>query len=231
MDAYCITLSGLPQSRDVARRCIESGRQHGIGIQPFEAVDKYAAERVMRRLGLSFSWCDAEASDLQAVIGCFLSHFLLWQRCSDGGRETLVLEHDALFQRALPDLSHDGLLNIGQPSWTFGLDDVWYEVQPDGIFGYPFPQFRGAYGYILRPDRARHLIAAATENGICPVDEFINRRTCPFVQGMKPPVVVHCADFSTIQKHGRWIGGGQCHDDVWGEAGARLAIAERRRAE
>jgi GR25 family glycosyltransferase involved in LPS biosynthesis len=134
------------------------------------------------------------------VIGCFLSHFLLWERCAIENREILILEHNAIFLRALADENHDGLLNIGQPSWTLGLDTTGYEVQPDGVFTYPFAQFRGAFGYIIRPDRARELMDIAFQNGICSVDEFICYKNFPYFQAVKPPVVNASSQFLNHSK-------------------------------
>jgi len=207
-------------SRRAAARCIKSGRRVGVRVLPFAAIPKTEAARECTAAGLELAWFESQASDPYAVIGCFLSHYYLWRRCLAARRPILVLEHDAVFSQPVPEVPHNGLLNIGRPSWMSGLETDWYELEPEGVRPYCFTQFRGAFAYLLTPERADHLIDLAKTQGIWPVDEFINRRTSPFIEMLKPALVAHHGFFSSIQKAGLWIDGGPCQDDVWRHYGA-----------
>jgi GR25 family glycosyltransferase involved in LPS biosynthesis len=213
MKAYVITIAGHAYSEASAARCIASGKLHGVEVERFDAVTKDNARRVMEAHGLRWTWPNVEpdvcrytglkrhvykTADPMARLGCSMSHYMLWAQCAANNEPLLILEHDAVFLRGLPELpaqfgavmlnNPDGATPRGQ-QWRHyieankgtGVHDktiVFDDGRPDGL--------AGNSAYIISPHAARVCIRAFTEYGVWPNDATLCRQLVPGLMEVYP---------------------------------------------
>jgi len=142
-------------------------------------------------------------------VGCWASHYQLWQRCVEIGRPIIVLEDDTVLAsvvveilRALPQLPKEVeyfRLNAknrpSTPWWRFGefvLHRYWRSPL-------------GAFGYYLAPSAAEKFLRHAGD-WILPVDDYMDLAWLHGVDclGLKPGVVSTGGVFdSTIRAEGK----------------------------
>ena len=201
MNAYIITIKGLKPSEQAAQKCIESANQYNLDIEIFDAytpkhipLDIFKREGVRNVGGKIFK----ESHNPQAALGCLLSHFMLWKKCVETNETTLILEHDAIIVRKIPDIiengSFDGLVNLAKPGYGRmnsigpGLGRLRSKVH-----------LPGTHGYAVTPSGAEKIINYCEENGIHqPADRFLDRKF-PFIQEYAPWPVESAATFTSIQ--------------------------------
>lgn len=112
--AFIITLDDT-DSRDATRRCIDSIRSTKSPILPmiFPAVDKTKSKSLASEYRLEYTYAKAvpmevggmklkpyQTADLRKRVGCFMSHYLLWEMIRDHLDElsyAIILEQDAIF--------------------------------------------------------------------------------------------------------------------------------------
>lgn len=233
LGAFVITLMDLPQSVEVAGRCIESARRHGIDVEMFAATGKSSSRAELQRLGLSVRDHDQSYSNTDAAMGLFATSVRLWQKIADEFEHAIVLEHDALFVAPLPDLRGKGdIINLGKPSYG----EYRIQARP-GVHGLyskkAHPQhgiyMPGAHAYYLTREGAKQLLAKARELGAAPVDVFLNTATFPDIKEIYPWIALAADSFSTIQKqHGcrakhNFREGYEVLNEEMAEAGPRLS--------
>lgn len=204
LKAFVITLLDLPQSVEVAGRCVESAQRHGIDIEIFPATDKTASRGELERLGLTVQAHDQSFSNTDAAMGLFATSYRIWQKIADELEYGLIVEHDAVFTAPLPDLRGKGdIVNLGKPSYG----EYNLQAQP-GVYGLfsknAHPQYGiympGAHAYLVTKAGARALLARARESGAAPCDVFLNTANFPNIKEIYPWVAVAADSFSTIQK-------------------------------
>lgn len=198
MKAFVITLLSLEKSVEVADRCIESARKFGVEVEKFPAIYKDVAEQERIAEGLKLGNVDSEYSDSGAVTGLFVSQYRIWKKIAASSEPGLVLEHDAVFVKPLPNLEGKGdVINLGKPSYG-RFKKKWFK----GV--YPFFSKKsgclpGTHAYYLTPKGARHLIKLADSFGVEPCDLFLNKERIPDLKEAYPwPIEAHDS-FSTIQ--------------------------------
>jgi GR25 family glycosyltransferase involved in LPS biosynthesis len=169
MKAFVITIPGLPLSEQGAKLCISSGRQFGCEVERFPATDCYTAEEAMRSHGLQIDGriykeiSDRPVGDRDTIpkgqwwlttpeVGCFMSHYRLWNTCIELKQPLLILEHDVVFTGAIPAFPPG--------AQAMYLVDNSY---PDTA------------AYILSPGGARLAVKQAKRHGIQPSDELLWR--------------------------------------------------------
>jgi GR25 family glycosyltransferase involved in LPS biosynthesis len=208
IDIFIIFNESNKQSKISAERCKQSFDDIGLSAILFDGVWRDDAMKCAKSLDLKFGQLDESFSKKNAVVGCFLSHYQLWNKVK---KLTLILEHDAVLLKAASDPfkefikeyqsileSHMTLMNIGKPS--FGN---FYVQKTPGIyklFSKPDGKFPGCHGYLIEPKASKALIAQAHIEGIYPVDKFINNKRFNFLTELYP-WPIECEDsFSSIQK-------------------------------
>ena len=194
MKAYVVALYEVPESLEIAHRCVQSGLKYGIDVHIHPGVWKTRSEEVMQKEGLFLGEYNQSYANTNAVIGNFMSQYQLWQQVEE---PTIILEHDAVFIKELPDnISFEVLLNIGHPS--FGK---YKKKDAPGIYPLFSKHFLpGAHAYIINKRGARQAIELAKMNGIIPVDVFFSKGRYKGIQELYPWVVKVDESFSTIQK-------------------------------
>jgi GR25 family glycosyltransferase involved in LPS biosynthesis len=124
---------------------------------------------------------DAGKMSTPGVIGCFMSHYALWQKCVDLNEPIMIFEDDVKFYRNFEPIEWDDILILALGKQTY-LHDPWktYLENPTGIpqaltwrnFSMP-----GCVGYAIKPDAARRLIKTYRPYWY-PTDNAINSFVC-----------------------------------------------------
>jgi len=195
MKAFVIMMRRLGQSKDAARRCIRSGREHGVDVDIYDAiVPADGVFDIMEERGFPRQGCRNDPySRIEPCTATFLSHSSLWRSCASRDEPYLILEHDAVFVAPIPELDVM-CCNLGKPS--FGT----FTTPPDGLGALVSKgKFGGAHGYQISPEGAKLLLAKAKTDA-CATDRFLNIDFFPWLTEYHPWPIICDDSFSTIQK-------------------------------
>ena len=118
-----------------------------------------------------------DAQQSAGVMGCFDSHFRLWQKCVELDEPIMIFEDDVLFTRKfIPIEWKDILITVfGNPQKSFKY--YHYLENPEGVpAAMPYYQssMPGTPGYAITPDAAKKLIEEYS-NTFLPSDNSINQ--------------------------------------------------------
>ena len=217
MKAFVITLKDNQYSNQVADRCIESAKNYGLDVDKFWGVGIDTANQVMSDYGLRWSWANNNtsnsvcpitglhqfpyrAADIRTKIGCSMSHFLLWEKCVQLGEPILILEHDAVFLRSLPDVEFKGLCQINDPTGATRRGSWWANKMRErggkGVFEKTWvtsPSERqipdglaGNSAYMVKPHAAKELMDKYKELGVWPNDATMCKQIFPYLEEYYP---------------------------------------------
>ena len=217
MKAFVITLRGHEYSERVAARCIKTAREiGGIEVKHFNAVPATDAIEVMEGHGLKWTWGNGGAGlkhhsyggDDNARIGCAMSHYALWQKCSFGGSTILVLEHDSVFLRPFHEFDFETVCQINDPDGATPRGNYWHEKmvkrgpgvwpkthifnnhRPDGL--------AGNSAYVVKPRAALYLTCLVRRLGVWPNDATMCKQLVPHLQEHYPFITRVDPEQSTI---------------------------------
>lgn len=190
MKCFVIVLKESDHSCKVGQEAIESANKFNVhpeihpGVLGFNSLEKFNEYGIKRFL-------TRDLIDNPGHQGCFLSHFELWVKCVKLNEPIIILEHDAIFVRELPDNildQFDGVLKLDPfDVYNINLDynklvenslskpvEIWY--QPARNTWHGVGEFIwGAYGYIIKPEAALSLVQFARRIGAAPTDVHIGR--------------------------------------------------------
>jgi len=216
MKAFVIALKNHEYSERKANRCIQTGADTGkIEVHKFQGVDKTIAKQMMKDFGLKWTWANNNKSpaicpitklqqrpyynaNLDAKIGCSLSHYLLWSVCSQQEDPILILEHDAVFVREFPEFDFKGICQINDPNGGGKNGRRLSEIMtkrnrtgvqpktpntnnpkiPDGL--------AGNSAYVIKPHAANELIDRFHELGVWPNDATMCIQLFPYLEEYFP---------------------------------------------
>lgn len=201
MKAFVIAIDGHAYSQEKAARCIESARSFGVEVSRFSALTGIDAQIMMELHGLKWTWARGNKlnsicpitglkqhpyGQLDRKIGCAMSHYSLWLRCVELNETLLILEHDAVFLRALPEVEFAGICQVNDPRgatpqgqwWSgqmsargpgvYSKTKVFEDDKPDGL--------AGNSAYLIKPAAAQGLIDAYQRLGVWPNDATMCRQ-------------------------------------------------------
>jgi len=120
MKQYVIHIPSSKISVKNAQEVIDSAKEIGkIDVELWEGQHRDGAFRKMyeknMRLHRMEEW--ENYSYLDCIVGCFMSHFSLWEESVRTNERIMILEHDAIFVNEYKDYYWDGIVNIGRPLW------------------------------------------------------------------------------------------------------------------
>lgn len=202
-EGYIITIETNSNSVRVSERCADSAFKFGIHTNIFSAyTPRHEPIRILESKGVdtiglhdsrNYSYIDAAA-------GCFLSHFMLWEKCVQINKPIIIFEHDAIVINEIPldildGTGFDQVVNLGTPAT--GIHKI-PEFTGVGLLSSSH-RFKGTYGYAIKPTGALKLIDRA-KNAVAAADMFLNTNNFPFLQELHPWPVITTLEFSTIQK-------------------------------
>lgn len=124
---------------------------------------------------------DAGKMSRPGVIGCFYSHYSLWDQCVKLNEPIMIFEDDVKFYRGWTPVDWEGvlILSLGKSSF-YNEPYKTYLENPKGVpQPMPWRQFSmpGASGYAIKPDAARAL-CKAYRSYFYPADNAINKSVC-----------------------------------------------------
>lgn len=220
MKAFVISLAANEYSKEVTDRCIKSAKQVGLDVERFFGVNKQDALEVMKSHNLKWTWAGPKnnqkqkcpitklqqfpytAKDIRAKIGCSMSHYLLWKRCVAMNEPLLILEHDSVFLRPLPDFEFNGICQINDPKGATRKGDFWHRQMvargKDGVFpktGILTPSesiagipdgLAGNSAYAIKPWAANEAINKFHELGVWPNDATLCIQLFPYLEEYYP---------------------------------------------
>ncbi len=195
----------LPASLDRRESMLRQAAELGLEVQLFEAVNGRQPHPLFSHVDEHKRMARKGRPFRPGELGCWASHYLLWQRCVESGRPIIVLEDDVTLApslvdllRALPQLPEDvGYFRLhaaDRPStpWLKFGDFVLHRYWRSPLC---------AFGYYLSPAAARKFLNHAGQ-WILPVDDYMDLAWLHGVAclGLKPGVVSSRGLFaSTIQ--------------------------------
>jgi GR25 family glycosyltransferase involved in LPS biosynthesis len=125
-----------------------------------------------------------------------MSHFRLWEECVRLDEPILILEHDAVFIRALPDFEFDGICQVNDPRGATPRGGWWSDRMAErgpGVFPktrvleHPRPDgLAGNSAYVIKPWAAQELIGACRKYGLWPNDAIMCVQLFPYLQEHYP---------------------------------------------
>jgi len=124
------------------------------------------------------NWIDPilKTTITKGEVGCFLSHYKLWQRCIESNEPYLILEDDAIIGDRF---SYDELYKLIRGEGYNFIYLGWREMDEDiekptinekyVVPIYPY----WTLAYVVTPESARLLVNSEIEQNIIPVDEYL----------------------------------------------------------
>jgi glycosyl transferase family 25 len=203
VDFFCIYKKDDSRSEAFLAQTTDSAKKFLINVIPFEGVYTNL-DKQLKKHKLKINPLGEHKIKTNGVIGCFLSHFKLWNKCLELNRPIGILEYDAVFVRPLPnnildnfthylnlDFSRHLYLDSKEVNYTdFVLNDTramsiepLEETNVESKIKKPFKyinnnHIKGAFGYIIKPEGARRLVDASLNYGILPADIQPNLMYC-----------------------------------------------------
>ena len=197
-----IYLSEIEFSKKMSELCIEQGRKFGVRIIPFKGVHGYKSFDLLKKFSLKPKYFFKQGR--RGVVGCFLSHYLLWLECIKFNKPYLILEHDGYFirnlERGILDRFDDVLKLDNESPYLENYDEKLAALKSFEVSKYYNPNARdldlnetgnymhGAYSYMIKPEGAEKLILWINKNGFLPTDIQIGDKIVD-IKVVKPTIV------------------------------------------
>lgn len=210
-DAYVITLKDNELSNECADKLIESSRSvnNEFEITKFDAITPDRVISLMNLHNLKWNYPMSEpVLDMQtglwkhpyvtAVtekrIACFLSHYLLWQKCAKSEEGMFIFEHDAEFIEQVDvgmlNKSSFDIIALNDPRGATRKSSDYYQAvklkQPEKVAPVPkidqdqIPQgLPGNSAYFIKPEGAIKLLKLVSNYGAWPNDAIMCRQLMP----------------------------------------------------
>ncbi len=132
-------------------------------------------------------------------IGCFLSHYRLWQKCIELNEELMILEHDVVFIKAYHELESNRtgpfILGLNDPRgatrrsqfYHETIQNSTYEIQSvPTIDDMQVPQgLAGNSAYIINVEAAKELLVGVKKYGAWPNDALMCKQLFSFLRVSK----------------------------------------------
>lgn len=124
---------------------------------------------------------EAGKMSMPGVIGCFYSHYSLWQKCMELDEPIMIFEDDVKFYRGWQPVEWEGvlILSLGKSSFLTEPYKTFLENPHGAPQALMWRQFSmpGASGYAIKPDAARGL-CKTYRSYFYPADNAINKSIC-----------------------------------------------------
>lgn len=209
MKAFVIRKPGDEMSEKFADECIESAKKFEITVEKFDGVysnhDDYINSRKLR----FFEKMKEHRKTNPGIKGCFLSHYLLWEKCIELNEPVMIFEHDALMIRSLPDnildlFSHHCILDyaVHYPNYeeiisnNCDLTVKTFNKIKTAQFGFKqvnSTHVKGSHAHIVKPLGAETLIKSIKQHGILPADMVVNQYYTSYIT--IDPLIARCHPF------------------------------------
>ena len=184
MKAFIISLSKIPSSIETAQAMIEPLQSYGFDVELFEGSYGDDMPELFAHQGRIFHPTDHNEQPSKAnrktvgfgAMGCFYSHYRLWQKCVDLNEPIWVFEDDVEFIRTYYPVEFNDVLITVLGSWRQMLDvDPYIEptIEPTAL-DFSNPCLPGTAGYAITPVGAKKLLKHYANTFTC-VDGAMRR--------------------------------------------------------
>lgn len=168
MKAFVIYLPDFPASVQTSQQMIDPLKQMGFDVVLFEGTRGDQAVIMCKHQGRTLhpiGWDGKPTEDHPmvhniGVIGCFMSHYRLWQKCIEINEPIWIFEDDVRFIRPYYPVPFDEVLITVLGKWTdLYSRDVYQdpECEPHAQ-EYDAPCIQGTSGYAITPVAAKKLV-------------------------------------------------------------------------
>jgi glycosyl transferase family 25 len=172
MKAFVITLSKIPSSLETATQMIAPLESYGFKVELFEGTYGNDAVSIAAEEGRTLHPVDHKNEPTKVnrkvsgpgALGCFYSHYRLWQKCLELNETIFIFEDDVKFYRPYQPVKFDEILIVALGDWlgVCGVDfmiDLKKEPNVDpGTAQFCGSCLPGAVGYGITPTAAKKLI-------------------------------------------------------------------------
>lgn len=206
MQAFIIRLQENPHSCIMAKECYDQAVKHGLQPEFFRAIHGKDVEEHYEKTGLRKA--RKFKKNRIGVLGCFFSHYYLWQKCIELNKPIVILEHDGYFIKPINESILDTFTDVLKLDRLDPYSKSYNSLieqesnTPIRVEKYKNPKpkkiedtgnyFKGAYSYIIKPQAARKLVNWITHHGHLPADQQIGDKivmtmtTVPTVARLHP---------------------------------------------
>lgn len=163
MRSFIIVLENHSKSTTFAEIAINSAREQKWNLEVFKAVDgrqlpiNYLDSlQLYPRSNKKFK----KQFERPGVVGCFLSHYTLWNKCIEINEPIGIFEEDVIFLAPpLDNFEFSEILKFEKKKLgkNYGTGEWW----------------QGAYAYLITPLAAKKLVSWSLYNGILPADVML----------------------------------------------------------
>jgi glycosyl transferase family 25 len=171
MKAYVIGLSQIPSSFETAVQVYDRLKEFGLDVYHHEGTYGNQARVIFKKEGRELYHTSFKGNPVDdqyrasatrpGVMGCFHSHFRLWERCVELNEPILIFEDDVIFERGWISVEWDDVLLVATGKSVY--KDEWYAKKLFNPTGEPQvvslnrKVMPGAVGYGLTPQGAKKL--------------------------------------------------------------------------
>ena len=198
------------KSNDLSERAtirLEESRPVNVAMNIFDAVTPDNVDKVMKdnKVYWNYPWESEEidfasglikkaypTKDPKKRMACFMSHYLLWQRCIKDNVSIIIHEHDAIYYNDEPlpledfEKSKYNIIGLNNPRGATRLSAVYDRVVQESIGkivrapiidGDMVPQgIAGNSSYYMNPRGAREMVSLVEKYGAWPNDALMCRQ-------------------------------------------------------
>jgi len=194
--SYIITMQGVKVSETLTQDCLESCGKFNLKPEIFPAIHGDAINHEWNNLKLKDFQINKRIKKLNSGgLGCTISHMKLWKKCIEKQSPILILEHDAIMLRPIPNNIINSFNDVCNLDWLSRKTSNYdIEVEQDrgqgvtlynkkrppysGLELYNKTHIKGAHAYIIKPSGAQKLIDFVWAMGVLSADVVINSVSC-----------------------------------------------------
>ena len=173
----------------MAQECYDQAVKFNLQPEFFKAINGNDADYHYKKTNLKKKKKFKKGK--AGVLGCFFSHYYLWNKCISLDEPIIILEHDGYIIKPITDDildSFDDVLKLDRHDpYSKTYNEVILKEQDFELnivkYTNPTPKdpkklgtgnyFKGAYSYILKPEGAKKIVNWVKENGHLPADQQI----------------------------------------------------------
>ena len=189
MKSYIIHLSKIPSSLETALKVKEQLDSFGIDNELFEGSYGSEVKEMFESTnrgchpwtfkGPSRLLSEESKKDLSTpgIMGCFYSHYRLWEKCVEINKPIMIFEDDVTFTRNFIPVDWQDVLIIVFGNATKSAKYYHYLTDPNGeprAEKYTQASMPGTPGYAIKPHAAKKLVDMY-KNTFLPSDNAMNK--------------------------------------------------------
>ncbi|NOH80830.1 glycosyltransferase family 25 protein [Vibrio sp. RE86] len=178
MKVFVISLKRSPERREYIKKQLDD---LGIEFEFFDAVDGRAEPPHPLFENYDYTkrlWLTNGRMPSKGEMGCYASHYLIWEECVKSNNSILVIEDDVMispeFKRYIPviesELNEFGFLRLESEHKKCKLWEK--KVHKDYSISFMTNNFGGTISYAIHPSSASKLLSGS-KSWCLPVDNYI----------------------------------------------------------